>query len=166
MWPSGDCIDRFPAIGVTLLAHLRMTTRGNSVVRLTVASLIHWLSFPSTSPTSPLLCLLCLLDPSHLLRLSSCACLHTSITCLPSWHTFVLNKRHVAAFYDTAHQMRPWCFRIASTCMNHSAHLLLSLLSVLLGFLFIHLNERSKRLGDTCFPVDSDGRLARLVMFA
>jgi hypothetical protein len=50
MWPSGDCIDRFPAIGVTLLAHLRMTTRGNSVLRLTVASLIRWLPFHRRHP--------------------------------------------------------------------------------------------------------------------
>jgi hypothetical protein len=45
MWPSGDCIDRFFAIGVTFLARARMTTCGNSVLRLNVASLNHWLFF-------------------------------------------------------------------------------------------------------------------------
>ena len=44
MWPSGDCIDRFLAVGVNRLARLRLTTRGNTVLRLIVASLIHWLS--------------------------------------------------------------------------------------------------------------------------
>lgn len=50
MWPSGDCIDRFLAIGVNLPALLRVTTRGNSVLRLNVASLKHWLSIYRRRP--------------------------------------------------------------------------------------------------------------------
>jgi hypothetical protein len=162
MWPSGDCIDRFLAIGVTLLARLRMTTCVNSVLRLTVASLIHWLSLHQSHPIA------CCYASWIRHIFSDChharVCIHPSRALLP-WHNFVLNKHLVAVFDDNIRSIRAWCFHFASTCMNHSSHLRPSLSSVLLGFLFIHF-ERRKRLGDTCLLVHSDRRLARLVLLA
>jgi hypothetical protein len=139
MWPSGDYIDRFLAIDVTLLAHLRMTIRGNSVLRLTVASLIHWLSFHQHHPIA------CCYASWIRHIFSDChharACIHPSRALLP-WHTSVLNKRHVAAYDDTIHPIRAWCFHFASICMKHRSHLRLSLSSILLSFLFIHFERR------------------------
>ena len=92
MWPSGDCIDRFPAIGVTLLAHLRMTTRGNSVLRLNVASLNHWLFIYRRHPLA--CCYVFWIRHVFSDRRHARACIHPSRALL-SWHEYVLNQRHV-----------------------------------------------------------------------
>jgi len=95
MWPSGDCIDRFLAIGVNLLPRLRLTTRGNSVLRLIVASLIHWLS---SHRRHPLACCYALwirhlFSDCHYAR----ACIRPSRASL-SWHALILNKLHIRDF--------------------------------------------------------------------
>jgi hypothetical protein len=79
MWPSGDYIDRSSAIGVTILARLRMTTRGNPVLRLIVASLNHWLSFHRPHPLACcyVFWIRHIFSDCHHAR----ACLHTYIMC-------------------------------------------------------------------------------------
>lgn len=94
MWPSGDYIDRLSAIGVTILARLRMTTRGNSVLRLIVASLKHWLSFYRRRPLACcyVFWIRHIFSDCHHTRACLLACIHTSRALL-SWHASVLNKR-------------------------------------------------------------------------